>query len=203
MSNKSDKAKQEELRRQQEQLNREAAAAREAAAKPGVIESAETDETKGWFDFLKNPNRDFSKAPMPFSGVAEEGAAGAEEERTALGAMRFGAAGADPNLQAVLKANIQERRAQRKGQALENAVGRYDEMMRAQAGNLINADGSRRMGLAGMTTSAGQNATNTWASFTPRPHWGLTLATAGIAGAGSALSGSMGAGGIFNRPPSP
>lgn len=188
MSNKSDKKKQDQLNQQQQQLNAEAAAARTAASTPGPVEQAQTDQTMGWFNFLKDPNRDFSKTPgMAFDDAGEEGAAGAEEERTALGAMRFGAAGADPNLQAVLKANIQERRAQRKGQALESAVSRYDQLMRAQAGGLASMDESRRMGLAGMETTAGGNALNNYAQFQVRPHWGLALATAGIAGLGSAF----------------
>ncbi len=168
---------------------------RAAAREPSAIDKEFEGQSMGWFNFLKDPNRDFSRAPMPFSGVAEEGAAGAEEERTALGAMRFGAAGADPNLQAVLKANIGERRAQRKGQALENAVGRYDSMMRGMGADVAARDQARRMGLAGMTTGAGANALNSWAAFTPRPHWGLTLAAAAIPAAASALTGGFGGGG--------
>jgi hypothetical protein len=197
MSNKSDKAKQEELRRENERLRAESTADRAALREPSALEKEFEGQSLGWFNFLKDPNRDFSKAPMPFTGTAEEGAAGAEEERTALGAMQFGAAAADPNLQAVLKENIKERRAQRKGQALENAVGRYDAMMRGMAGDVMARDLARRQGVAGLTTGAQQNALNSWAQFTPRPHWGLSLATAGIAGAGSALSGGFAAGGAF------
>lgn len=192
MSNKSDKKKQEQLRLENERLRAESTADRAAARQPSALDKEFEGQSLGWFNFLKDPNRDFSKAPMPFSGVAEEGAAGAEEERTALGAMRFGSAGADPNLQAVLKANIGERRAQRKGQALENAVGRYDQMMRGMGADVAARDQARRMGLAGMTTGAGANALNSWAGFQPRPHWGLTLATAAIGGAGSALGGWLG-----------
>jgi hypothetical protein len=192
MSNKSDKAKQDQLRQQQETLNKEATGDRATAREMTPLDKEAESQSLGWFNFLKDPNRDFSKAPMPFSGVAEEGAAGAEEERTALGAMQFGAAGADPNLQATLKANIQERRAQRKGQALENAVGNYDAMMRGMAGDVAARDQARRMGVAGMTTSAGGNALNSYAAFTPRPHWGLTLATAAIAGGSQVASSYLG-----------
>lgn len=189
MSNGSDKKKQEELRRQQEQLNSESVADRATARDASPLDKEAEGQSLGWFNFLKDPNHDFSKTPgMAFNRSGEEGMEGAEEERTALGAMRFGAANADPNLQAVLKANIQDRRVQRRGQALENAVGNYDAIMRGMAGDVAARDQARRMGVAGMTTSAGQNATNTWASFTPRPHWGLTLAAAGVAGASQALA---------------
>lgn len=193
MSNKSDKAKQAQLDAQQKQTNAEAVADRAAARTPGAVEQAQTAETTGWFDFLKDPHRDFSKAPgMAFNGMAEEGAEAAEEERTALGSMQFGASAADPNLQAVLKANVQDKRIQRRGQALNAAVERYDAQMRAQAGNLVQTDVSRRMGLAGTTTSAGASALNSYASFTPRPAWGLTLATAAIGAAGQAAGGYLG-----------
>lgn len=194
MSNRSDKEKQEQLNRQQQQLNQEAVADRAAAREPSALDKEAESQALGWFNFLKDPNRDFSKAPMPFD-ISEDGAAGAEEERTALGAMRFGSAAADPNLQAVIKANIQERRAQRRGQALESAVARYDSMMRAMAGDVSARDQQRRMGLAGTTTNAGADALNTFASFSPRPHWGLSLATAAIAGGSSALGSYLG------RPP--
>jgi hypothetical protein len=195
MSNKSDKAKQAALQQQQQQLNAEASTDRTAAREPSALDKEAEAQSLGWFNFLKDPNRDFSKAPMPFNGTAEEGAAGAEEERTALGAMQFGSAAADPNLQATLKANIQERRAQRKGQALETAVERYDGIMRGMASDVAARDQARRMGVAGMTTGAGENALNSWAAFTPRPAWGLTLATAAIGGASSALGSYLG------RPP--
>jgi hypothetical protein len=199
MSNKSDKKKEEELRRENEGLRLESERDRAALREPSALDKEAESQSLGWFNFLKDPNRDFSKAPMPFSGLAEDGAAAAEEERTALGAMRFGAAAADPNLQAVLKENIQERRVQRRGQALEDAVARYDSLMRGMAGEVAARDQARRLGVAGMTTNAGANALNSWAAFTPRPHWGLSLAAAGIAGAGSVLSGGFGAGGAFNR----
>jgi hypothetical protein len=193
MSNKSDKNKQAALDAEQKRLNAEATADRAAAREKTPLEKEFEGQSLGWFNFLKDPNRDFAKTPgMAFNGMGEEGAAGAEEERTALGAMRFGAAGADPNLQAVLKSNIQERRAQRKGQALEGAVSRYDSMMRGMAGNVMQQDQARRMGLAGMTTGAGQNALNSWASFTPRPHWGLTLGTAALGAAGTAAGAYLG-----------
>ena len=188
MSNKSDKKKQEELQKRNVQLETEATADRAALREPSALDKEAESQSLGWFNFLKDPNRDFSKAPMPFDGTAEDGAAGAEEERTALGAMRFGSASADPNLQAVLKANIQERRAQRRGQALENAVSRYDSMMRGMAGDVAARDLARRQGAAGITTNSAENSLNTWAAFQPRPHWGLTLAAAGIAGASQALA---------------
>jgi len=188
VSNKSDKKKQEELQKRNVQLETEATADRAALREPSALDKEAESQSLGWFNFLKDPNRDFSKAPMPFDGTAEDGAAGAEEERTALGAMRFGSASADPNLQAVLKANIQERRAQRRGQALENAVSRYDSMMRGMAGDVAARDLARRQGAAGITTNSAENSLNTWAAFQPRPHWGLTLAAAGIAGASQALA---------------
>jgi hypothetical protein len=195
VANKSDKAKQAQLNTQQQQLNTEATADRAAARTTPPLEQAQTDETLGYFDFLKDPAHDFSKLPsMAYSGMAEGGAAGAEEDRTALGSMRFGSAGADPNLQAVLKANISERRAQRKGENLQRAVERYDQMMRATAGDLEARDQARRMGLAGTTTSAGLNAMNQYASFQPRPSWGLQLLGSAIGGA-SKVGTAMATGG--------
>ena len=190
MSNKSDKKKQEELKQRNEQLEREATAARAAAATPSPVQTEQETQALDWFKFLKDPNRDFSKfAGLPFDSAIEEGAAGAEEDRTALGAMRFGGAAADPNLQAVLKENFKERRVQRRGQALENAVSRYDSLMRGLAGDVAAQDQARRLGVANLTTGASQNSLNTYAAFTPRPHWGLTLGAAAIAGGSRALTG--------------
>lgn len=191
MSNKSDKAKQEELRRQQEQLNAEAAKDRAALREPSAVDREFETESLSWLKFLKDPNRDFSKAPMPFD-VSEDGAAGAEEERTALGAMQFGAAGADPNLQAVLKSNVQERRSHRRAHSLESAVARYDAMMRGLGGDVAARDLARRQGAAGITTSAGSNAMNNYAAFQPRPHWGLSLGTAAIGGLSGMFTGRYG-----------
>jgi hypothetical protein len=193
VSNKSDKAKQADLKAQSDQLAREAAADRAAAAAPPALDAEGEHQAMDWFGFLKDPNHDFSKTPgMAFNQSGEEGLAGAEEERTALGSMQFGAAGADPNLQQVLKSNIQDRRIQRRGQSLERAVGNYDSMMRAMAGDISARDQARRMGNADRSTSAGANAMNNYTAFTPRPNWGLSLLASGIAGAsqvGAAFAG--------------
>lgn len=191
MSNRSDRAKQEELRRENERLRAESAADRAAVRERSPLDLAQEAEAMGWFNFLKDPNRDFSKAPMPLAGVAEAGEAGAEEDRTALGAMQFGRANADPNLQAVIAANMKERKQERRGKALESAVGNYDLMMRGMADAVVSRENSRRLGLAGMTTGAGQSALNAFANFQVRPHFGLSLATAGIGAAGSMFTGRL------------
>lgn len=183
MSNKSDKAKQAALQAQSDQLAREASADRAAAAPPSPMDAEGERQVMDWFKFLKDPNRDFSKTPgMAFNESGEMGLEGAEEERTALGSMQFGAVGADPNLQQVLKSNIQDRRIQRRGQALERAVSSYDSIMRGLAGDISARDQARRMGNADRSTSAGANAMNNYAAFQVRPNWGLSLATAAIAG---------------------
>ena len=186
MSNKSDKRKQEELQRQQAQLNAEAMRDRAAVREKSELEKAEEAESLGYFNFLKDPNRDFSKLPgTAFSGMAADGAAGAEEDRVAMGAMQFGKAAADPNLQAVLASNLKQRKAERRGDSLERAVERYDAIMRGASSGIIGRNIAKMTNLANMTTGAGANALNNYAQFQVRPHWGLGLAAAGIGAAGS------------------
>lgn len=195
MSNRSDKKKEEQLRADSERLARESAADREAVRTRSPLDLEQEAQATGWFSFLKDPNRDFSKAPMPLAGVAEFGEAGAEADRTALGAMQFGKANADPNLSAVIAANMKERKQQRAGKALESAVGNYDLMMRGLADSVVARENARRMGLANMTTGAGANALNQYAQFQVRPHWGLSLASGALGAAGSIFAGRLGGGG--------
>jgi hypothetical protein len=194
LSNKDDKKKQAQLNEQQQQLNTEAVGDRTAARAEDTLDTPQRNEALGYFNFLADPNHDFTKLPgLAYSGMFEDGAAGAEEERTALGAGRFGASAADPNLQAVLAANTKERRVQRRGESLERAAQTYDAKIRGVSADLATREQNRRLGLAGMTTGAGQNALNTYAQYQVRPHWGLTLLTAAAANAASAASAAAAA----------
>lgn len=192
MSNKADSKKQALLNQQQASLNTEAAADRAKAEAPSPLDDAQQKEALGYFSFLADPSHDFTKLPgLAYSGMEDSGAAQAEEERTALGAARFGSAGADPGLQAVLKATMTARRQQARGESLSRAVTAYDARMRGVSSDIAARDQARRMGNAGLTTNAGANALNSYAAFQPRPSWGLTLATAGLGAAGSAFQGAF------------
>jgi len=72
---------------------------------------------------------------------------------------------------------------------LNDALAKYDAMMRGQAADVAARDQSRRLGVAGMTTGASENALNSWAQFTPRPSPWLTLGTAALGAAGTAAGG--------------
>jgi hypothetical protein len=165
---------------------------RAAARTEDPLDTAQRDEAYGYFKFLADPTHDFTKLPgLAYSGMFEDGATGAAEERSALGAGRFGASAADPNLQAVLAANTKERTAQRRGESLERAVNTYDAKIRGVSADIAAREQARRLGLAGMTTNAGQNALNTYAQYQIRPHWGLQLLTAGLGAAGQAAAAGM------------
>jgi hypothetical protein len=191
MSNRSDLKKQSLLQSTATSLTGEALTDRAAARAPSPLGEAQQKEATDYFKFLEDPNHDFTKlAPLAYSGMFEDGAAGAEESRTALGAGRFGTTAADPNLQAVLASNEKERRVQRRGESLERAAGMYDAKIRAVSSELAARDQQRRMGSAGLTTGAATSANNSFAAYQPRPHWGISLATAGIGALGQAFTGS-------------
>lgn len=190
MSNKEDLKKQSLLNSQQTALNNEATADRAAWRAPNPLDEAAQAESLGYFKFLQDPSHDWTKLPaLAYSGMFEDRAAAGEEQRTALGASRFGASAVDPNLQAVISATLKDRRVQRRGESLERAVSGYDAKMRGQASDVSARDAAKKAGLAGLTTGASSNATNSYASFTPRPAWGLTLATSALGAAGSIFSG--------------
>jgi hypothetical protein len=192
VSNKADQQKQALLNQQQASLNAEATKARAAAATPSPLDQAQSDEALGYFNFLKDPNHDFTKLPgLAYAGMQTAGADEAEADRTALGAARFGSAAADPNLQAVLKATMTARRQQARGESLANAVNAYDAKMRGVSSEIAARDQARRMGNAGLTTQAGMTALQDYTQFQPRPSWGLTLASAGIGAAGSMFQGKL------------
>ena len=193
MSNKTDLKKQSLLQQQQAALNTEAAGDRAAARAPNPLDDAQTAEALRYFKLLEDPSHDFSKLPgVAFAGAAEEGAAAAEEQRTALGASRFGAAAVDPNLQAAIAATLKDRRIQRRGEMLDAAVNNYDAKMRAAASGIAARDTARKTGIAGTTTQAAANATQAYANFTPRPSPWLGLAGGLIGAAGQALRPGVG-----------
>lgn len=178
------------LAQQQATLNTEAAGDRAAARAPNPLDDAQTAEALRYFRLLEDPSHDFSKLPgVALAGAAEEGAAAGEEQRTALGASRFGAAAVDPNLQAAIAATLKDRRIQRRGEMLDAAVNNYDARMRGTASELAARDAAKKAGMASNTSGLAANATNAYTSFQPRPAWGLTLATSALGAAGGILSG--------------
>jgi hypothetical protein len=193
MSNRADQKKEALLNSQQTALNTEAAGDRAAARAPNPLDEAQTSEALRYFKMLEDPAHDFSKLPgVAFSGMAQDGAAAAEDERTALGASRFGAAAVDPNLQAFLAATMKKRREQARGESLGRAVDAYDAKIRGVASGIAARDTSKKLGIASNTSGLAANATNTFASFQPRPSPWLGLATGALGAAGQALAAGIG-----------
>lgn len=194
MSNKQDQKKDALLQSQATTLTTESAADRAAARATNPLDEAQQNEALGYFKFLNDPGKDFTKLPsLAYSGMFEDGAAAGEEQRTALGASRFGSASVDPNLQAVIAATLRDRRVQRRGESLERAVSGYDAKMRGTASGIAARDTEKKLGLASNTSGLAANATQAWSSFTPRPAWGLTLATSALGAAGQIFRPGIGA----------
>lgn len=206
-SNKDDKRKQEELRRQQEQDRALFTQTFQQANTKSPLEQAREAEDLKWLNWSSGKDGPVDIMRAPGLGVARSlfdyGRARRDDPKQGVGVLRLGLNSTSPEYAANLAEQSQSRREEDAAGRLENAVALKDAAVRGDLGDLMRLQTSRNMGLASLAGNQSGGSTGLWASFRPRPSGWATLGQAllGVGGsfATGAATGGFGAGGRWNR----
>lgn len=196
MGSKSDKLKEEALRKQNEEAARQFTQAR-ADYQPSPYEQALNKEGMEWIDKTSGKEPlDITKLPgmAPYLDIFQNAAAKQGAQRFGLGTMAFGAANANPNLMGALAQQDESHRRQDAGAQLSNAFAIRNAEVRGTALPLIGIGENRNANKFGTAANVATNANNNWARFQVRPGFWATLmnnATQGMGqGVGAAAIGA-------------
>jgi hypothetical protein len=171
IGNKSDKAKEEALRAENQRLQNQYQQQIDSW-KPGPYEQALNDEGLAWINATdgKNP-LDISKLPgmAPWVDIYSTATAKQQGQRLGTGMMGYGSAMANPTMLAALAQQEEAHRRQDAGAQLSNAFAMKDAEVRGTALPLIGIGENRESAKVGTTAQMANSAAQRWASHQIRP----------------------------------